>query len=68
LRDQHLRKHPLATIKVSGLASAPKLIIKLALVKPKPKISVKNYMSPKVGWVVDFFDWVDAFIRHSFIE
>ena len=26
----------------------------------------KDHMSPKVGWAVDFFDWVDAFIRtHS---
>jgi hypothetical protein len=35
---------------------------------PYPKISVKNYMSAKVGWAIGFLDWVDAFIRHSFIE
>ena len=32
-----------------SLARAPNPIIKLALVKPKPKISVKNYMSDKIG-------------------
>jgi hypothetical protein len=36
--------------------------------KPTPKISVKNYMSAKVGWAVGFIDWLDAFIRHSSIE
>ena len=43
-----------------GLVSA-KLYDQASAMKPKPKISVKNYMSDKIEETVGFIHWLDDF-------